>query len=110
MRKVPVVPVSASLHPTEGIRILLDRESVSEDKESAVYSAAIYTSSERFAYRVSMGLDGSATITANGDEAAEADRKQLGSIATSTARSAKRKLSESLPPWPPRVLRWRAPR
>lgn len=102
--------VSSSLHPSEGIRLLLDRESVAEDKANAVYVASIYTTSEVFTYRATLGLDGTAVVDASGAEASEADTKQLTNIAKSTARAAKRKLDEDLPPWPPRILRWRAPR
>jgi hypothetical protein len=89
---------------------LLDRESVTEDKASAVYQASIYTTTERFTYHATLGLDGTAVVEAAGAEASEADSKQLTNIAKSTARAAKRKLDEDLPPWPPRILRWRAPR
>ena len=102
--------VSSSLHPSEGIRLLLDRESVAEDRANAVYVASIYTTSEVFTYRATLGLDGTAVVDASGAEASEADAKQLTNIAKSTARAAKRKLDEDLPPWPPRILRWRAPR
>ncbi len=102
--------VSSSLHPSEGIRLLLERESVTEDKTSARYRAAIYTTTEVFHYSATLGLDGSAALEVDGSEATEADAKQLSNIAKSTARAAKRKLGESLPPWPPRILRWRAPR
>lgn len=77
---------------------------------SAVYRAAIYTTTELFHYEATLGLDGTATVVPDGDEANEADTKQLTNIAKSTARAAKRKLAEELPPWPPRILRWRAPR
>lgn len=107
---VPVEAVSSSLHPSEGIRLLLERETVAEDKTSASYRAAIYTTTEVFRYAATLGLDGSASLEAEGTAAAEADAKQLSNIAKSTARSAKRKLDEDLPPWPPRILRWRAPR
>lgn len=83
---------------------------MADDRTSAKYRAAIYTTSEVFHYSAQLSLDGSATLAPVGDEAAEADAKQLGNIAKSTARAAKRKLGEDLPPWPPRILRWRAPR
>ncbi len=89
---------------------MLDRESVTEDRASAVYKASIYTTTEVFVYRAVLGLDGTAAIEVEGEEASEADGKQLTNIAKSTARAAKRKLDEDLPPWPPRILRWRAPR
>jgi phosphotransacetylase len=89
---------------------LLDRESVTEDRASAVYKASIYTTSELFTYRATLGLDGTAVVVADSAVATEADSKQLTNIAKSTARAAKRKLDEDLPPWPPRILRWRAPR
>ncbi len=103
-------PVSSSLHPSEGIRLLLDRESVTEDKATAVYQASIYTTLEMFTYRATLNMDGTAVVEADGAQASEADAKQLTNIARSTARAAKRKLDENLPPWPPRILRWRAPR
>ncbi len=102
--------VSSSLHPSEGIRLLLERESVEEDKSQAVYRASIYTTDAVFSYRATLALDGSAEVVATTEQASEADTKQLVNIAKSTARSAKRKLAEELPPWPPRILRWRGPR
>ena len=101
--------MSSSLHPTEGIRLLLERETISDDRQSARYQATIYTVDQSFHYGCTLGLDGSAEMAADGDEADAKDAESLGKLARSTARAAKRKLEEDLPPWPPRILRWRGP-
>lgn len=101
--------VNESLHPTEGIRLLLDREEVTDDRSGATYRASIYTVDACFVYRAELGLDGSCALRPEGQEAPDEDRATLEKISKSTARAAKRKLDEMLPPWPPRILRWRGP-
>ena len=101
--------MSDSLHPTEGIRLLLDRDSIAEDQQSATYRAAIYTVDACYRYQVQLRMDGNASLAAV-EEAASAELEDsLSKIAKSTARAAKRKREEALPPWPTRVLRWRGP-
>ena len=101
--------VSDSLHPSEGIRLLLDRQSIAEDMQSASYAGAVYTVTACFRYRVDMAMDGSASLLAIEEPATPGDEDALSKIAKSTARAAKRKREEALPPWPMRILRWRGP-
>lgn len=105
VRYVPVV--SDSLHPTEGIRVLLDREEIAGDKQSARYRAAVYTVDQCFRYQGTLHMDGSATLEPVELSAAPEEEETLDKIARSTARAARRKLDEALPPWPPRIMRWR---
>ncbi len=102
-----LVGVSSSLHPSEGIRLLLERESVADDMMSAAYRGAVFTPEQSYAYRVTLSMDGSAVLEVDGESASEQHVEQLRKIAKSTARAAKRKQDEQLPPWPLRVLRWR---
>lgn len=101
--------VADSLHPTEGIRLLLECEEVAEDAQRARYAAAIYTVDACFGYRAELSMDGAATLTADADAASSEHETQLSKLAKSTARAAKRKHADRLSPWPPRVLRWRGP-
>ena len=100
--------VATSLHPTEGIRLLLEREEVAEDSQHARYAAAIYTVHECYRYTAELSMDGSATLTAEGPACVDHEGTLL-KLARSTARAAQRKHGEDLSPWPPRVLRWRGP-
>ncbi len=97
------------LHPTEGIRLLLERKSISEDQQSAVYGGAIYGVESLYLSVVRLAMDGSAEIVEESENTDPAALSALLKLSKSTARAAKRKHSEKLPPWPPRVLRWRGP-
>ncbi len=88
---------------------MLERESVAQDMASAVYRGAVFTPEQSYPYRVTLAMDGSAELEVEGARASEVHVDQLRKIAKSTARAAKRKQEEQLPPWPLRVLRWRAP-
>jgi hypothetical protein len=101
--------VNEALNPTEGIRLLLERQEVDPDAQCARYQATIYTVSSSFHYAAELSMDGAATLRADGEAASEEDLDTLSKLAKSTARAAKRKQAEKLPPWPPRVLRWRGP-
>lgn len=101
--------MTQSLHPTDGARLLLEREGVSADGAEARYSGAIYTPDQRFEYEVVLGLGGRADLDAVDAPAASELEERLANIARSTARAAKRKQNEGLPPWPARILRWRGP-
>lgn len=98
-----------SLHPTEGARFLFERRSITEDQRDAVYHAAVFTPGERFDYRVEMTLDGAFELMCDSRSADAALEAKLANIAKLIARAAGRKLSNELPPWPHRVLRWRGP-
>ena len=108
MRYLPRT-VAEDLHPTEGVRLLLQRDEVGTDAQSARYQATIFTVKETFTYSAELSLDGAATLLAEGPAATPEDEDKLSKLAKSTARAAKRKLADKLPPWPPRVLRWRGP-
>lgn len=101
--------VAEALHPTEGIRLLLERDEVGEDAQSARYLATIFTVTERFSYAAELNMEGGATLRVEGEAATAEDEDKLSKLAKSTARAAKRKLADNLSPWPPRVLRWRGP-
>ena len=87
---------------------MLERESVADDMASAVYRGAVFTPEQSYLYLLTLSMDGSAVLEVSGDNASEQHAEQLRKIAKSTARAAKRKQDEKLPPWPLRVLRWRA--
>lgn len=101
--------MAQSLNPTEGIRLLLERQEVAGDQGNASYAAAVYTVDDCYRYRALLQLDGTATLSAEGESASSDDEESLSKLAKSTARAAKRKLADKLAPWPPRVLRWRGP-
>ncbi len=99
----------ADLRPIQGARFLLERREVALDDAHAAYVCAIFTPDRRDDFVIMMGLDGSVTIT---DGAGRSDpdlEETLLTIARLTARSAAKKRGEGLPPWPPRILRWRGP-
>jgi hypothetical protein len=101
--------VDESLNPSEGVRLLLQRQEVDEDQQRAHYEATIFTVTSRYCYQANLGMDGSAQLEAQGESATAEDEDKLSKLAKSTARAAKRKLADKLAPWPPRVLRWRGP-
>lgn len=103
------MPVPESLNPTEGIRLLLERQDVDEDAHRARYQAKIFTVTSCYAYSVDLTMEGKAVLTATEEAASKDDEDALLKLAKSTARAAKRKLGDKLAPWPPRVLRWRGP-
>jgi hypothetical protein len=98
-----------TLNPSEGMRLLLERLAIAEDGSQAEYRALIYTPTECFQYGATLSMEGEARLEARGDSADAEMEKGLSNIARSTARAARRKVDEGLPPWPPRVLRWRGP-
>jgi hypothetical protein len=92
--------MTENLHPTAGIRILLELEK--SDADGAEYRAAIYTPTERFDYAVRITLpDGAVHIA----EPAAGSVDALRAMARSLARDA---LAEQPVVWPRRFLRWRA--
>ena len=60
-------------------------------------------------HRADLKMEGTALLTAEAEAATKEDEEALRKLAKSRARAAKRKLANRLPPWPPRVLRWRGP-
>jgi hypothetical protein len=94
-------------HPSRGARLLLERESVAADQSSASYRAAVITPEARFDYRAVLRADGTVELAPVGEPAAPAWEERLANHARQAARSAERRLADKLPPWPPRLLRWR---
>lgn len=103
--------MSDSLHPSEGLRLLLERQSVSDNAAQAKYRGSIYTPSEVFRFNSELYQSGEVEMSPEvpGNTASDEQVEKLLRIAKSTARAAKRKVEEGLPPWPSRVLRWRGP-
>jgi hypothetical protein len=92
------------LAPTEGARLLLERER--DDGSRAEYRAAIYTPDATYEGRAALDDDGGAELAIDApEELAEA----LRMLAKLTARAARKKREDGLAPWPARVLRWRGP-
>lgn len=96
--------MNRDLTPTEGARFLLERER--DASATAVYKAAIYTPDATF--------EGTATLTEDGSVAVEITApaeltEMLTMVAKLTARAAAKKRQDGMPPWPPRVLRWKGP-
>jgi hypothetical protein len=102
-------PMSGPLHPSQGARFLFERRSVAPDQSSATYRASVITPGERFEYDVVLRVDGSAELIPAGPPAARAWEERLANHARQTARAAERRRADHLAPWPPRLLRWRAP-
>ncbi len=98
-----------ALHPSPGARFLFERRSIAADRSSADYRASVITPDERFDYDAVLRLDGSVTMTALGTPAPAEWEERLTAHARQTARAAERRRGEQLPPWPHRLLRWRAP-
>ena len=96
------------LHPTDGARFLLERGDV--DGDGCVYRATIYTPSEAFVYRAHLSSNGDVSLVAIATDATPELHAALAMFCKLTARAAASKLQSDLPPWPSRVLRWRADR
>lgn len=101
--------LSSDLHPETGARYLLERRSVEDDDQVAVYQASVFTPSQRMDISARMHMDGSVEL--EGDAAAilgERYAKRMLAHARQVARSAANRSGDGLPPWPQRILRWRA--
>jgi hypothetical protein len=96
------------LHPSEGVRLLLERREVAADGASAVYRGAIFTPDSQYEVEVAVDAGGGAAI-AGGHAAPPELADKLLAHARQTARAASRRKGEGLPPWPHRVMRWRPP-
>ena len=97
--------MNRDLTPTEGARLLLERER--EDGERAEYRAAIFTPEATYEGHARVADDGSAEVEIVGAPAELVEALHM--IAKLTARAAAKKRAEGLPAWPARVLRWRGP-
>ena len=96
-----------SLHPTDGVRILLELEAA-EPAGGARYRGAVFTPLTRADFAVHIDAGGLVTADPVGELQAEGPgdrgREILRSIARTVARHA---LADDPPTWPRRVLRWR---
>ena len=96
--------MNRDLTPTEGVRLLLERER--DAGARAAYKAAIYTPGATHEGHATLCDDGTASL----DLEAPAELVELmAMLARLTARAAAKKREDGLPPWPARVLRWRGP-
>jgi len=95
----------SDLTPTEGARLLLERER--DEGATAHYRCAIYSPDATFAGHATLGDDGSVALDVADAPAELTDA--LRTLAKLTARAAVKKREDGLPPWPARVLRWRGP-
>ena len=102
--------MSESLHPTDGVRLLLVRTAVDPDQAIARYSATVFTPGERYDYDAVLTMDGGAELTARGAAAPAALEDKLLSHARHAAREARRRRDETASAWPHRLLRWRGPK
>ena len=96
-----------TLHPSDGIRLLLERIGVEPDDVAARYRAAIYTPDQVHAYAARLAMDGGVELTPDGEAAPKALEDKLRVHARTVARAAAQKRADGLQPWPQRVLRWR---
>ena len=115
----------SALHPTDGVRVLLEHDDGAPEDASTsasapvVYRASIFTPRLRADYSVSFDGAGQPTLssiaapvrapTAEGSGAvpAEVDPRALD-VLRAIARTAGRHALSSTPPrWPPRIVRWR---
>lgn len=97
------------LRPTEGARFLLQLDGVDDEGARARYRAWVLTPDASFEYAAALGDDAAVEVRAVGVAAADALTTMLTTIARLTARAAAGKRTDGLPPWPPRVMRWRGP-
>lgn len=91
------------LRPAVGARLLLERVASAGDR--ATYAAWLLTAGGEHAYTAELTDAGDAVLTPATGEGAD----DLLVLARLTARAAARRAADGLPPWPPRILRWRGP-
>ena len=95
--------MSRNLHPTEGARFLLQRQS--EDGGRATYQAAVYTPDAVFTSTARLADDGTVELPPTGAPGDLDDRLLV--IAKLVARDAPKRRDDGLVVWPARILRWR---
>lgn len=93
------------LVPEVGARLLLDR--IASAPTHATYVAWVLTAAAEHAYRAELDDAGAVTLTAVAAPADADAEDDLRMLARLTARAAAKRATDGLPPWPPRVLRWR---
>ncbi len=96
--------MSRNLHPTEGARFLLERQT--EDGTRATYKVSIYTPDAVWTTTAALGEDGTAVLTAPTSAPGDLDDR-LTNIAKLVARDAPRRREDGLVVWPLRIMRWR---
>ncbi len=98
--------MSRNLHPIEGARFLLERQSQPGDGAQATYKVSIYTPDAVFSTTAALGEDGTAALTAPTSAPGDLDAR-LTNIAKLVARDAPRRREDGLVVWPARIMRWR---
>jgi len=97
--------VSQSLHPTAGVRVLLERVDP-PTAGAARYLGAIFTPSARFDFTIDIADGAVALAPIPADPPADPRAVELlRAVARTVGRHA---LSASPPSWPRRVVRWRS--
>ena len=95
--------MTRGLHPTEGVRFLLERDQ--DLGRRTTYRVSIFTPASTFASTATLGEDGSVDLRPTG---APADlEERLASIVKLLARDAAKRRDDGLITWPARILRWR---
>jgi len=100
--------MAEQLHPDSGARYLLEREAIDDDGSSARYLASVFTPTERIDRMATLRRDGTVTLAETADALSDKQRKRLLAHARQVARDVDQRRQDGLPPWPQRVLRWRA--
>jgi hypothetical protein len=95
------------LRPSVGTRLLLDRIAI--DGGHAHYQAWILSLERETSYHADLDDTGAVTLTPSSASARPDEEAALHMLAKLTARGARKRADDGLPPWPPRVLRWRGP-
>ncbi|HEX2690055.1 MAG TPA: hypothetical protein VHN14_25740 [Kofleriaceae bacterium] len=93
------------LHPTDGVRYLLERDREDNGGAFARYRVAIYTRDAVFTGTAMLGDDGSVELSPTG--APDELHEKLGTITRLVARDAAKLRADGMPAWPQRILRWR---
>lgn len=95
------------LRPSEGARFLFELDRDEDGGRRARYRAWILTPTDVCGYRATLCDDGTVALAVDGAAAGEEWAAVLEVIAKLTARAAAKKRDDGLPPWPPRITRWR---
>jgi hypothetical protein len=95
--------------PSAGARFLLELEARVDGDATVVYRATVYQPDRETAYRAELTMDGGASLVPVSAPAEASLEDMLLMIARLTARGARKRHEDSMPPWPQRVTRWRGP-
>lgn len=96
--------MTRDLTPREGARYLFELQR--DEGARARYRVAVYTPSAVHEGTVTLGDDASVALELAAPDEVVAAAQMFGKL---IARAAAKKREDGLPPWPPRVLRWRGP-